>query len=745
MSIRHRLLVLVLVAVLLPAVVLGLYFYKTRTDEVRSAGQDLATMTQLLGRGLEGSIRATSQVLYASSKTYGATGSSQEKCVALFSDLVSRFPEFTGFLVAGPDGVVECGSSATVGGLNVSNRDYFRAALSSHDVVVSPIRAGEITGRFVLPLSYALRGPDGAVKRVLIATLDIIQRADQLLDSIPYRKRILLLVDEEGVIVTRRPTSNGEIGTTIANTPLFSMLQSSRSGQVREQRDIDDVDRIWAAVPINPGDGRRLFLAIAVSRDEILSNTNANLINALAILGIAAFLAIAAALAFARISIERPIKRIISFTATLSAGDTAARISAPFPAGEFGDLMRALNVAADSLQTYFTELNETREQLFQSQKVESIGQLTGGVAHDFNNILTVIVGNIDLIDEIIPHDPELESSVRLVRQAAERGVTLTRSLLAYSRKQPLAPRSTDLNDLIKDTVALLNSALGEDVDMMTMLGDNVAPAMLDPAYLPTALINLCLNARDAMPNGGMLTIETANAYLDEEYASKHSEVDAGPYVMVAVSDAGVGIPQDNQDRIFDPFFTTKAVGKGTGLGLSMVYGFVKQSHGHIKVYSEIGRGTTFKLYFPRAISQAEKLLELNSDNVMPRGSETILIVEDDSMVRDSVFKQLSSLGYKTLSASTAVEALTILSTNSDVSLLFTDVVLPGGMNGRRLAEEACRGRPTLRVLFTSGYTENAIVHHGRLDRDIVLLTKPYTKGELARMVRTALTALSPLL
>jgi CheY-like chemotaxis protein len=276
-----------------------------------------------------------------------------------------------------------------------------------------------------------------------------------------------------------------------------------------------------------------------------------------------------------------------------------------------------------------------------------------------------------------------------------------------------------------------------------MLSGDSSPALIDPSQLSTAILNLALNARDAMPNGGKLTLETRNVVLDENYAAMNSDVKPGNYVMIAVSDTGTGIPANLLDKVFEPFFTTKDVGKGSGLGLSMVYGFVKQSNGHIKIYSEEGHGTTVKLYLPQAAdvtSVAEAQAAESGISGFERGDKSILIVEDDSLVREYVVTQIGSLGYKTLAASNAAEALAILNGSERIDLLFTDVILPGGMNGRQLAAEALTRRPELKILYTSGYTENAIVHHGRLDAGVLLLPKPYLASDLARMIRTALTS-----
>jgi signal transduction histidine kinase/ActR/RegA family two-component response regulator/HAMP domain-containing protein len=383
-----------------------------------------------------------------------------------------------------------------------------------------------------------------------------------------------------------------------------------------------------------------------------------------------------------------------------------------------------------------TETKETERQLRQSQKLDAIGQLTGGVAHDFNNILTVITGTAEILADGVADRPHLLTIARMIDQAADRGAELTRHLLAFARRQPLEPRNVDINNLVLDTAQLLRPTLGEHVEIESMLDPDVEPALIDPSQLSTALLNLAVNARDAMPNGGKLTLETGNVVLDESYARGNVEVKPGNYVMVAVSDTGSGIPANLRDRVFEPFFTTKAVGRGTGLGLSMVYGFVKQSNGHVKIYSEEGYGTTIKLYLPRASAKADA--PLATVTPMKGGDETIMVVEDDALVRNFVVTQLHSLGYKTMTAANGNAALMQIDDGATFDLLFTDVIMPGGMNGRQLADIVVARRPSVKVLYTSGYTENAIVHHGRLDAGVLLLAKPYRKSDLARMLRAAL-------
>jgi PAS domain S-box-containing protein len=385
-----------------------------------------------------------------------------------------------------------------------------------------------------------------------------------------------------------------------------------------------------------------------------------------------------------------------------------------------------------------TEKQAAEAQLRHVQKMDAIGQLTGGVAHDFNNILTVVTGTIGILAEAVADQPQLAAVARLIDEAAERGASLTKHLLAFARKQPLQPREVDVNALVLEAARLLHPTLGEHIEITPLLDDDAWTALADPNQLATAVLNLALNARDAMPGGGKLALETGNVYLDNNYASQQSEVAAGHYVMIAVSDTGTGIPAAILERVFDPFFTTKEVGKGTGLGLSMVFGFVKQSGGHIKIYSEEGHGTSVKMYLPRATGLNQTAAEAQVAADIEGGRETVLVVEDDALVRRYVMTQIEGLGYSTLEAANGADALRVIDEAGNIDLLFTDVIMPGNMNGRQLVDEALKRRPNLKTLYTSGYTENAIVHHGRLDSGVLLLAKPYRKSELARMIRLAL-------
>jgi signal transduction histidine kinase/CheY-like chemotaxis protein len=398
--------------------------------------------------------------------------------------------------------------------------------------------------------------------------------------------------------------------------------------------------------------------------------------------------------------------------------------------------------------------HESEATLLQAQKMESVGQLTGGIAHDFNNMLTVIIGNLETLQRRLqrmqPQGLSLEAlavlskPAELALQGANNAAKLTHRLLAFARRQPLAPVRADLNRIVSGISELLRRTMGETIIFETVLAAGLWPTFVDTNQLENVILNLAVNARDAMPNGGHLTIETANSYLDEAYARQFGDIAPGQYAMLSVTDTGTGIPPDLMKRVFEPFFTTKGNGQGSGLGLAMVHGFVKQTGGHIRIYSEANEGTTVKIYLPR-LSQAaevatspEEMPEPPSAVEPAHPSETILLVEDNEDVRQYAKSALEELGYKVLVSHDGAGALRIVNNGTHIDLLFTDIVLPGGMNGRQLSNEVLKTRPGLAVLFTTGYTPNAIIHHGRLDPDVQLLSKPYTRDDLSRKIRRVL-------
>jgi PAS domain S-box-containing protein len=383
-------------------------------------------------------------------------------------------------------------------------------------------------------------------------------------------------------------------------------------------------------------------------------------------------------------------------------------------------------------------LAQAQDQLRQAQKMEAIGHLTGGVAHDFNNLLQVISGNLQLLSKEIVGNERAERRVASAHLAVNRGAKLASQLLAFGRRQALEPKVVNIGRLVSGMDDLLRRALGEAIEIETIGTGGLWNTLVDPANLENAIVNLAINARDAMDGAGKLTIEVGNVSLDDAYAKAHSEVAPGQYVMLAVTDTGNGMTAEVAAQAFEPFFSTKPEGQGTGLGLSMVYGFVKQSHGHIKIYSEVGHGTTVKLYLPRARLKEDALNVLDQETVAG-GTETILIAEDDEEVRTTAVEMLTDLGYRVYKAKDAATALNIIEKGHAIDLLFTDVVMPGALKSPELARRARERLPSIAVLFTSGYTENAIVHGGRLDDGVELLPKPYSRDALARKIRQVLT------
>ncbi|PTE08203.1 CHASE3 domain-containing protein [Mesorhizobium helmanticense] len=399
------------------------------------------------------------------------------------------------------------------------------------------------------------------------------------------------------------------------------------------------------------------------------------------------------------------------------------------------ELMRKNIALGNEIQTR----EKAESQIRQMQKMEAIGQLTGGIAHDFNNMLAVIISAMNLAQRKLARDEhDIQKLIEAATDAASRAANLTSRLLAFSRQQPLAPQIVDANRLVTGMSDLLRRALGETIRIETVLAGGLWKTHADPSQIENAILNLAVNARDAMDEDGKLTIETANSHLDDTYAATHAEVAAGQYVMVAVSDTGSGMTPDVMAKAFEPFFTTKPVNKGTGLGLSQVFGFVKQSGGHVKIYSEPGEGTTIKIYLPRFFGPEEAATPAGrSGSLAAPVTETILVVEDDARVRASTTDAMRELGYTVIHAASGQEALQKLAETPAVALLFTDIIMPT-MNGRKLAEEALARMPQLKVIFTTGFTRNAVVHNGVIDHDVHFLAKPFTIDQLGAKLREVL-------
>jgi signal transduction histidine kinase len=737
MSIRSRLLLLVLLAILLPTLLGGLRFIHDRQQEITKAIAALSVDAEDIATAVNERILGTAQLHYGLTRARDLETTDRAACSAFLSAVREEYPQYTGILTIDPGGQLFCDSLGTGRDLDLRDRGYFQQALRQSSGVALEPTFGRLTGISVLQIAYPARDAAGELRFVLLASLNL----EKLLQDRGVRKTDMVFVDRNGMVLAwHAPAGRARpAGSSIAGTPLFDFVTAHDAGGAGESRRANGNQEVWA-LSGNPAMREAgLYVLVGQPKDILVADANRGLLEELAVLAIVALMLFLGVWFLAEIGIRRQVARIGRMAESLGAGNLRARIPLPHPRGELGGLMTVLNGAAESLERQRDAIADLNHRLVQSQKMEAIGHLTGGVAHDFNNLLTVILGNAELLVEQLEDHPELLALAETMMRATERGASLTRSLLAFARRQPLEPRSIDVNQLLLHMENLLHRALGEHIECRFVLSREIWPAMIDSAQLETAILNLALNARDAMPGGGRLTVETASVHLDEVYAAQNDDVEPGDYVMVAVADSGSGMSKEVLAHAFEPFFTTKDVGKGTGLGLSMVYGFVKQTGGHIKIYSEVGEGTSVKLYLPRSSLPLADMTR--AATALPRGrGETILAVEDDDMVRGHVAAELKALGYNVLTAHSGADALQVLRSDTKIDLLFSDVVMPGGMSGPQLAEQALHLRPALRVLYTSGYTENTVIHQGRVDPGVQLLNKPYRRQELAAKLRAALRA-----
>jgi signal transduction histidine kinase/ActR/RegA family two-component response regulator len=623
--------------------------------------------------------------------------------------MVAGYPQVTAVVVAGRTGQALVATSRYPAdhAINFSDREYFKALRDLHmQFYIGGIVSGRVTGADVF--TFAARNGDDPNRfegAILIGVSPAYFRnfdRDMFSGDTDYSAS---LTRDDGTLLASYP-DEAQAGRTPPRAEFLAdaIARMPQAGLARGSSAIDATNRLiayrrLAAYPV--------YVTVGRKWGSILREWGAVMATHL-IFGIPATLALLA----------------LSLLATRQAQRQNAMLAT------LRDEVQRREIAEEALR--------------QSQKMEAVGRLTGGIAHDFNNHLTVISSNIELLQRRLP--PNSESLVRLSNSAmtgVQRAATLTHRLLAFSRQQPLDPEPLDLGRLVANISALLRQTLGESVAIETVLAGGLWLTRVDANQLESALLNLAVNARDAMPNGGNLTIETANAYLDESYAESHPQVTVGQYVMLAVTDTGTGMTPEVISKAFEPFFTTKPLGQGTGLGLSMVYGFVKQSGGHVAIYSEPGQGSTVKIYLPRFVRQEAgrpPAARIATDPQTRGRGETILVVEDDEAVRRSSVEALREMGYEVLESCDAMEGVRLIVDRDGIDLLFTDVGLPGGVSGRTLADAARSARPGLRVLFTTGYTRNAIVHNDTLDRDVHFIAKPFNLAALAAKIREVMEA-----
>ena len=576
-------------------------------------------------------------------------------------------------------------------GLDVADRDYFQAQVERDaGTYVSAASRSRVKQEDFFGVSRRRSVRDGQFNGIIMISITPKVFAEFYRQLAGDTAASFTLSKSDGAILARYPMPAGDVTHFRPDSGfMLSVVDHPEGGFVTNSYSVDDLQRRFAYLKLGYAD---LYLSDGLPIDSILYGWMRTMASHL-VFGIPATL--------------------VLFTLVLLA---MRRTRALYAEAERRDM--------------------AEQALRQSQKMEAVGQLTGGVAHDFNNLLTIIIGNLGIAKRGVV-EARAERALNNALVGAERAAQLTQRLLAFSRRQPLNPRVLDINKLIVAISDLLTRTLGENIELETISGAGLWNVEVDASEMESTLLNLALNARDAMPTGGKLTIETSNAYLDDEYCREHEGILPGQYILVAITDSGAGMSAETIDRAFEPFFTTKEAGKGTGLGLSQVYGFMKQSGGHVKIYSEPGEGTTIKLYLPRR--EGNELVISGDDDLNSErgGGETILIVEDDDGVRQYASEILRDLNYQVIEAKDSATALRLLDADKKFDLLLTDVVLPG-KNGRELANEVERRRPGTKIIFMTGYSRNAIVHHGRLDRGIELIPKPLTERVLARKIRQVL-------
>jgi signal transduction histidine kinase len=695
-------------------------------------------------------------------------------CSTYVASLGDSFPQFASFGAFGPDGRPFCANIAIPPGNSAADRDFFQKAKATREMVVGDYVVGRLLNKPILPLALSFVDKSNRIAGVVFVTLDLDWLARYFAETRPFTARAALAItDRNGIVLARIPDNAKYVGKSF-RPEYDAQLYAEKPGTV-ELTGIDGAERIIGYKPVNlPPEG--IFVGVGIAKSDAFAAINDESRVGISLILIGLVTGLIFAWFGGRHFISGPIDRLGQAATEWGMGNYTARVGLRPGRSELMQLGHTFDTMAEellrrqrenssmlaTLENRVAERTEVLERtnselrsemqrrelaedmLRQAQKMEAIGELTGGVAHDFNNILQVILGNLGNIERRLQHGGELDiaalrRAVGAALSGGERAAVLTSQLLAFSRRQPLAPKAVDINRLIRGMSDLLHRTLGETIEVETIFGARLWQTFADANQLESAILNLAVNARDAMPLGGKLTIETANTFLDEDYAASEEDVRPGQFVLIAVSDTGAGMTAETIAKAFDPFFTTKDVGKGTGLGLSQVYGFIKQSGGHTKIYSEIGEGTSVKLYLPRLSGSDKPASDSMTDRAPLRGgTETILLVEDEVDVRNFAAEMLSELGYDVIEAKDGPAALALIEQRPDIRLLFTDVGLPGGLNGRQLADQAIALRPRLKVLYMTGYARNAIVHHGRLDEGVELLNKPFNSAALAARVRAVL-------
>ena len=737
-SLRVRLLILVLVAVVPTVAIVVLSAREQRRLLLEQASGGATALAQLIAERGQREVDAAHGLLLGMSRMQSIVELDGAACSASVAPLLATAPIFLNVAAADAEGRLFCSAAPAKRGIDLSDREFFRGAMRNGGLAVGDYVVSRVRGKGALGFGYPVRTPDGRIVAVAVASLDVAIMQQELdAFELPPGAEVAVL-DRGGITLSARPGGASWLGRPF-DARLVDSARSAR-GPVT-LAGTDGVTRLYALREVAAPDGTVAMHVLAgIPMGAILDPVNR--VSSRALLGslLASALALAAAVLMAEFMLVRRLRRLAATSQRIAAGDLTARTGLPARADELGELVRSFDEMACALEELEREKLRNEEQLRQAQKMEAVGQLAGGVAHDFNNLLTVILSAASAIREELPTGHPGHEDAREVLHAGERAAALTRQLLAFSRRQALAPRVIDLAETVRGMKGMVQRVLGEGVSLSIEV--RAQPYVwADPGQIELALLNLAVNARDAMPRGGRLEVEVGALAADDPGRPWGADVPAGPLATLAARDSGVGIQPEVLDRIFEPFFTTKGPGRGTGLGLSTVLGIVGQSGGVIRVHSSPSKGAEFRIYLPRHPGKPEIAA------AVPRfaplgGDETILVVEDDERLRAMLRRTLSDHGYRVIEAATPPEALAVAATRAAPALVITDVILPEG-NGIDLAHELGRRWRGVRVLLMSGYAGEHLSVAAALPGSAGFLPKPFTPEVLLAAVREALRTRPP--
>ena len=736
-SIRLMVPILVTIAVL-PSLLALLYSgFEARKKALQDAEHETLHLVQSMA-AVQERITASTQVMLSSLTLVPSVNKVDiPACNELFREIMRQNPIYTNILMANRNGDI-IASAVPYPPVNLADRKHFKDACLTGKFSTGEYIVSRTTAEPVFPFSYPLLDEQGAIQAVLIAAVELKQYKDYFSEKSFPEGSYYGIADHAGLRLFRTPTTgaNFEFGRPIAPW-VWDIVKNGGKQGVTTQNGSDNVRRVMAfsRLDLGPGTPAYMYMFVGIPEKILVEKASAAMFRNAVLAGGSWLLALLLSWLIGRYLFIEKIRRLTDCALLFGSGSFNMQTGVDHNAGEIGQVAAAFDAMASKLRQADLEREKLQRQLIQAQKMEAVGRLAGGVAHDFNNILSVILGYVEIsLDETRPDSP-IYSNLEKIQEAGYRSAEIVRQLLTFSRQQTIAPRVLDLNATVGGLVNMLQRLIGENINLVWAPAPSLPLVLVDPSQVDQMLINLCVNARDAIDGVGTLSVETAAVAVDGEFCAQNTECTPGGYVVLSVSDNGCGMTTEVMEKIFEPFYTTKGIGKGTGLGLATIYGIVKQNHGFIKLYSEPSKGTSFKIYFPQHIGDGGEE-EKEGEAAIPMGrGELVLLVEDEISILELGKTMLERLGYEVIAATKPDEMLSsVADLSGPIRLLITDVVMPG-MNGRELADRVRKIHPLVKCLFMSGYTSNVIAHQGVLDKGDQFIEKPFTTKTLATKVR----------